>query len=527
MAIAKYFSKDLLAINQILKESNRELGSILLSVKVGVALDSNAVETSEGRRGIDLIVRLLSRLYPSLGIFDLSGNHAMEISDLQKLAQSINGAIEINTKIDDIDILVVAGKIKSLPKIKGTAIYFGSDNWLAKFSMSNSISFQNTENSIGCGVAACIAASNAFRLTFKEFIPDKKLDSSDVNFSILDLNSQSSLNPKLKKIKFTDVVLVGAGAIGNGFVWALSSLGNLEGRLDIVDHEELALSNLQRYIMTTEDDMGKGKVGILKDTFPQTSKLQVVSHQMTWEGYLNERGNWNIETVAAAIDNKKDRIKIQTALPKKIFNSYTETNLIGVARHTDFINSACMACGYIPSQRERNYTEEVAENCNIPSLSNLVKDYINLNLGVEQVLFPQNTSSLLDVISTANGIPRDQLIQFHGKKVNQFYSEFVCGGISLSMSISDKRASNIDAPLAFQSAMAGILLAGELILDVSNLRKSKVAQQSHFYPLNEIGEYNPFNHNLEKDKSGRCICSDQDFKERYRDKWKLAETNEA
>ena len=193
--------------------------------------------------------------------------------------------------------------------------------------------------------------------------------------------------------------------------------------------------------------------------------------------------------------------------------------MLGIARHIGFNDKACLACGYIPSIKEKSYTEEVANNCNIPTLSNLVKDYINLNLGVE-VILPQNTSSLLDVVAQANKINRSQLNQFQGKKVSEFYSEFICGGISLSLKDSENNVANVDAPLAFQSAMAGIFLAAELVIDACNLRKNPIKQLSHFYPLNQISKHNPFNHDLERDKSGRCLCGDKDFVSRYKDKWK-------
>ena len=278
------------------------------------------------------------------------------------------------------------------------------------------------------------------------------------------------------------------------------------------------MSNLQRYVMFSEEDINLIKVDLVLKEF-KNKKIKVTPYKKTWAGYLNERKNWNIETVAVAIDNKKDRIGIQSSLPKRIFNSYTESNLIGIVRHIDFINSACLACGYIPSQKGKNYINEVAENCNIPSLSNAVKDYINLNLDVDFIRVPQNTSSLLDVIAQANNIDRNKLNQFHGKKVNEFYSEFICGGISINLSSKENIATNIDAPLAFQSAMAGILLAAEIIIDASNLRNYQFKQQSHIYPLNPINPNNPFNHDLSKDNTQRCLCMDKDFQNQFQKKW--------
>lgn len=519
MAIAKYFSKDLLAINQLLKSSNKNLEDILLKTKVGIAFDTNAIETEEGNKALDLSIRLLSRLYPVLSIIDLSNQNESKVSELKKLAKSINSLIEISSTTIDLSVLIIAGLTRRKVKNNGITLYFGSDNWNAKFSQSKPQKFNNSNNPFGCGIAACIAGSNVFRLVFKDFISEKVLDDnlvfSTINYSI----SDSSYNPDLCEVTLKDVTLVGIGAIGNGNIWALSNLPSIKGNLDLVDNEEVTLSNLQRYVMFSEKDVNQIKVDLVVKEF-EKKEIKVTPYKMTWAGYLTVRDNWDITTVAVAIDNKKDRIGIQSSLPKKIFNSYTETNLLGIARHTNFVNSACLACGYIPSQKERNYINEVADNCNIPNFSVAVKDYINLNLDVDAIISPQNTSSLLDIIAQANNIERNKLVQFHGKKVSEFYSEFVCGGISLSLSGKENKVTNVDAPLAFQSAMAGIFLAAELVIDAGNFRKIPIKQQSHLYPLNPLGSNNPFNHQLSKDNTGRCLCMDEDFQKQYNYKWK-------
>jgi hypothetical protein len=84
-------------------------------------------------------------------------------------------------------------------------------------------------------------------------------------------------------------------------------------------------------------------------------------------------------------------------------------------------------------------------------------------------------------------------------------------------------AANVDAPLAFQSAMAGILLGARVVADALNLLDTSLKQQSHIYPLNPIGEFNPYNHNLQKDATGNCLCADDVFVKRYKSKWLMNE----
>ena len=517
MAIAKYFAKDLLAINQLLKTNNKSLQDLLLNVRVGICFDENAATTREGRKSLDLVVRLLSRIYPNLAVVDATHQKGERVADLIRLAKSINSSIDVNQDLEGCACLLVVGALSRKLSVVCQTFYVGSDNWIAKLSQSKQQFFQDSHNPFGCGAAACLGAANVFRFIFRQFFPDNPLD-NEVEFSTLAFSSKSGLNPKISNLSIDNLILVGVGAIGNGVIWALSNLETLAGTIKLIDHESISLSNLQRYILFKEADLNRPKVEAALEFF-RNDKMKIELFSTTWADYLNTTKNWRNDQIAVAIDNKKDRIAIQSSLPKKIFNAYTEENLIGIATHVDFINSACLACGYIPTQKERNYTEEVAFNCNIPQHANFIKDYLNLNVSVDS-FYNNNTVSLLDVIATTNGIPRELLSQFHGKKVNEFYSEFVCGGISMSLSsVETNKMTNVDAPLAFQSAMAGILLASRIVSDGLGIANKDLTQQTHLHPLNLLSQYNPFNHNLQKDISGKCLCADPDFIETYKEKW--------
>lgn len=517
MAIARYFAKDLLAINQLLKSKHEGLEQLLANTCIGVCFSENAVNTKEGMKCLDLLVRLISRLYPKIVIVHVNHPASAQQENLKTLARSINKSIEIVDDVNQCTAAIVAGINAGPLPVNCKQLFIGSNNWVCHFSQSSFQSFQNSENPFGCGIASCVAAANLFKFVFADFFPNKDLD-AEIHLSTLDLTTNSDRNPILDNVSLGNLSVVGIGAIGNGLIWGLANMPSLSAEIDLIDHETISLSNLQRYVLFAEDDEREFKVEKAKAFFKQRN-VKVNAYNLKWAGYLNITGNWMVEKVAVAIDNKKDRIAIQSALPRSIYNAYTEENLIGIASHTNFIKAPCLACGYIPSDKERNFTEEVAQNCNIPNHSNFVKDYLNLNISVESI-YNNNTVSLLDVISTTNGIDRKQLNQFHGKTISEFYSEFVCGGISLSLStVNHQVMSNVDAPLAFQSAMAGILLACRIVTDAASLSRESLKQQTHIHPLNTFNRFNPFHHNLQKDNSGKCLCSDSTFIERYKAKW--------
>ena len=65
-----------------------------------------------------------------------------------------------------------------------------------------------------------------------------------------------------KKIQNSKVLVVGCGGLGSPVIDLLSRAGI--GKIGIMDHDKVSLSNLHRQIMFTADDVGKYKVNILK-----------------------------------------------------------------------------------------------------------------------------------------------------------------------------------------------------------------------------------------------------------------------
>ena len=125
---------------------------------------------------------------------------------------------------------------------------------------------------------------------------------------------------------------------------------------------------------------------------------------------------------------------------------------------------------------------------------------------------------LIEFVAEANSVDINKLTQFVGMNINNFHSKVVCGGYLFSKSNSSGESIDIEAPLAFQSALAGILLASELIISKLELRNTKFKNHTQLYPLNRIKkDENPYNSTMKKDT--RCICNDDDFKKVYENKW--------
>lgn len=510
MALAEYFSKNLLAISQVLQGgSSGQFQSVLNNTIIGVAFDDE-VNKHEGRSALDLSVRLIARLYPTINFIGLGKTSIDFIDEFSSLAKSINSKIEFSSQTPTL-ILVIGATTPDRNITSGPIYFIGSDGWLSKFSTQAAIGCGETTNPLGAGIAACIGVSNIFRYVFSDFLTPEYDD--DFVLSLISLDTdETGKDLKEKKVDVGKIQLAGFGAIGNGFLWAIKNTPLVSGTITIVEPETLALSNLQRYILAEERHIGKLKTEIAKE-YLKNSKFSSTLQSVSWVDYLNEPDSWKNETAIIAIDNANDRIGIQASLPKTIYNSYTESNILGVSRHNEFGKDACVVCTYMPSGKRKSRSQEIADNLNLSQMERQIRDYVFY----EKVADDQ----LLGWVAQANEIDFSELQKFRGMPVNEFYSNVVCGGMLMELRSGDQIVEHIEAPLAFQSAMAGILEFSELIIDKGGLRKTTMPNKTQFYPLASVKSgVNPYNHTFEKDNTGRCICADPDFVSAYIKKWK-------
>lgn len=500
MAVANFFEKVTLGLSQILNGYDiSELNEFLESKCIGIFYDESAINTKEGRYTLDMLVRLLSRLYPKI-IIQSNFENDFNVC-LFSLAKSINPQIEIcNNVLPTICICV--GKTTYLEN--APSIYIGSNKWIVSFSSSNPVGSENSKNPFAAGVCACIGAANIFRFIFKDSLQDGSFD-DDFNLSLLDYKLDSDLNHiSLDNININEIILVGAGAIGNGVIWGLQKLENAKGSLIIIDNQEVSLTNLQRYILAIQDDINKDKT-VVFGAGQKTLGIEFKSEQKKWEDYIGTRQNWDIKTVLSCVDSAKDRITIQGALPKYIFNAWTQQENFGISRHVDFLNLPCLGCLYFPKEPGTSRSQEVADNLNISDKEREIRTYLANDLPIDEPLLKLICSSNQNLIF-------DELKSYIGKSMDVFYSEIVCGRVIIKA--HDVHHKDIDVPCAFESAMAGLLLAAEFIKFNAGYLDKKYSDSIRFNLLRPLTNFI----RTPEIKQANCICNDEVYKEAYRNK---------
>lgn len=491
MSVPDYFARNAVAIAQAISGLDEvQLDSILRDVRVGITLGRDS-ESREGRALIDLLVRLLARLYPTL-LFRSDWADSIE-SDARSLARRINPLVDLDGK-PTIEIVVGSSKLRRWSPHR---LFVGSNGWQALFSTTKMQACADTKIPFGPGVAACLAAANLFR---RIFLPEAMLD-PHVTFDVFQHLGLAETPHSLARID-GDSVLAGCGAIGNAAIWTLSRMP-LDGTLTIVDHQMIDLGNLQRYVLSERSDENLSKPAVATRYFG--AHAGVIPYDKDLATYLETRGH-RIDRLLLALDSAHDRRAAQASLPRWVANAWTQPGDLGVSTH-DFLNGACVTCLYLPDRAVMNEDAVIAEAFGVPSKLMEIRLLLHRNDGAPR--------QLLEAIASARDIPLDRLLPFEGKPLRNLYTEGFCGGAALPLSRVGTPRADVHVPLAHQSAMAGVLLAAAVYRD-----RPRGTHGSHVTQLDVLRPLPPTcSRPVAKDPRGICICQDADYREVYQMKY--------
>jgi hypothetical protein len=500
MPLADYFHRAAIATAQILEGYDEEaIRERLEQTTVGLAFSPEAAQLPEGRASLDLLIRLLARLYPSLTLCSPAATFRDELS---ALAQSINPAIEIRTE-GEVTVLVAVGEAEAAAPI---TIYVGSDAWTAYVSAEAPTPVGGSINPFGAGVAAALGASNAFRAVF---LPDDPT-ALDLNCAISTWNGEAEDNqgPEIDGIHLDGKnVLVGAGAIGNAVLWALAR-ASVHGDLAVVDPELLELSNLQRYVLASRNDVGRPKVEIA-DEATNNSPLNVEPHLCGWASFVSENG-YHWDRAIVALDSARDRRAVQASLPRWIANAWTQPGDLGVSIHPWTETGACLSCLYLPQGPLPSEDKLIAEALGVarPERELQIRQALHANQPAPRDLLEEAAQNL--------GVAFEDIEAFSTRPIRELYTEGICGGLVLPLDRVGRPQQNVHIPIAHQSALAGVLLAAAVTADAAGAgpESTRVTRIDVQRPV-PIIPTQP----AQKDPRGICICQDDDYRNAYQLKY--------
>ncbi|WP_167759242.1 E2 ligase fold family C protein [Blastococcus sp. TF02A_35] len=502
MALAPYYDKAAIAAAQVVAGFDpATFQRSLEGTSVGLSFADQAATSREGGALLDLTVRLLARLYPTLALRP-SGPAASKLAEeLSALARAINPRLDL---ADHANVGIAVG-IDATPWTQ--TVYAGSDAWQGRVSVTGPCPVGDSPIPFGAGAAACLAASEIFRLLLDPTAPtpgDGHLSCLDGVAPILeaDLPNEEWCLP-------SRTVLVGAGAIGQAATWALAR-SPLTGTLHIADHEPIDAGNLQRYVLSTTADIGNPKATfaarhINAAAAEDTNRLTAIPHDTDWVGARADAGTeW--EAALTAVDSAAARRAVQASLPRWAANAWTQPGDLGTSDH-NFLRGACIACLYLPAGRSRNEDELVAEVLGVPDLVHEIR-----------TLLYQGTPpppDLLATIAARLGVDPATVTQFDPRSIRDLYVRGICGGAVLPLR-SGAVPAEVHVPLAHQSALAGVLLAARLarhaagiVLPGTEVTRLDVRSHPPARPSQPAA----------KDPRGLCLCQDKDYLSVFSQQW--------
>ena len=236
--------------------------------------------------------------------------------------------------------------------------------------------------------------------------------------------------------------LAGAGAIGNGLLWAGRHL-DLRGRLEIADDDTVDPGNLNRQIWFHEADIDASKAERLAHhaqpfiphlmLMPRTSRLQALQDRSD--------GPW-LPRLIVAVDSRRARRALQNEFPGEVFDaSTTDIREIVVYYNRQTTDLACMSCIYAPDPVELSRETHIADH---------------LGVSVEEVRSERVTASAAARIQAR--FPHLEVDRLLGLAYDSLFRS-LCGEGALKAATQREQT----APFAFVSCLAGVMLAIELV----------------------------------------------------------------
>lgn len=496
MALASFFSRAYSAVGTHLGITREELERALADQIVGIHVGKACAVEGNEKWIAELLVNLLARFYPVLSIFG-DGSACENIS---KIAHAINTDIEIESSQQETRVIVYVGEATK----SDNGFSACASGWVAHIGKKIKFKAGGPINPYSAGAAAALAAWRVFQIIFNMKTPSS-LAQANVSLSLLDYGSDSGVSDFLSPVELGEVAVAGLGAVGNPALWAWARHPGLTGELHLIDPEDIELSNLQRYCLPFNKDVGMGKVQLAAREL-LNSKL---SHRV-WPCSLEDfAGNYagiaTVPSICVSLDNVEGRRTAQALLPRLVVNGWTSDTGLGASWHKFLGDSACLACLYQPKNIGLSQTELAGQALGIPH------DQLSVFWVTEKPL----DADVIKTVETHLGLPEGRLADWIGRRVQDVYSGVICGQVGLDLSGVGRVAT---VPLAHQSVLAGILMAAELIKRSDPDLETK-SQPEPLIIWDDIMRTPPKYWVVNRQKEPECFCGDAVYRSIYQEKW--------
>ena len=353
------------------------------------------------------------------------------------VSRTVSKTLGMDTNSGPVAVELVIGEAK--PRFNAKQVYVCFDCVEIRIGSVTTGHNPGGARPIGLLLGACYAVGAMLKAAFNDLLPFPSAPMLQLNLVEL---FGSDLNCFDELVNFDHAVLAGAGAIGNGFVYALL-LCKVKGTLDVVDDDIVSDGNLQRCLFFEEPQVGLDKCECLCELITSlVSDVIARPHKARLQNVEFKRpGAW-LKKLVVAVDSPRARRALQNELPGEVFDSST-TGIEEVVFHFNKqpTELACLSCAYHESPEEAAHEQHVANVLGV-SLAEVKSERISHDAAEKiRLRYPDVSLTELD------GLAYDTLFKR------------LCGAQKLRM----PEGKQVLAPFAFVSVMAGTILAMEFI----------------------------------------------------------------
>lgn len=390
-------------------------------------------------------------LMKAAGISEGEASARLEQTILMTWDSADDGAVRLAAEIQPIlsrtiRVTTVPDGVIAAELVLGAAMPRTGGNTLFAVIVSDVLRISRTPPGVPCSVthrlltliSACYTVSGILNLAIGEGLTNRPPFELEIAFGDI-LPSGINLD---QPVLIDECYLAGAGAIGNGFLWAAKGI-DLRGIMYVADDDTVSSGNLQRQIWFGEADIGEGKAEILcakaQRHFPncelKPARGRLQDHENRTEG------PW-LKRLIVGVDSRRARREIQKELPGEVFDaSTTGSREIVLHYNKQPTDLACLGCIYYQNEVEIRHEDAVAWHLGIPvdrmAMERIDEDTAKMICALHEDLRPE---MLINV-------------SFH-----TLYKQ-LCSAEQLRSVGGD----NVIAPFAFVSVLAGAFLLINLI----------------------------------------------------------------
>ncbi len=422
------------------------------------------------------------------------------VVELEARARAINPAIELDRASGKWHSVTIGARGRDTSDVRVV-----SAGWWA--GVSDAEPTDDSANALGACLAGVIAFGEFFKLAYAPLLGSLgPRPAAGPGWSLLDYAqrapSAEDLVP-LRSLHHPPAALVGCGAIGQAAAYVLGHLSHVAGSIDLVDPQTVSLGNLQRYLGTSVSDAESSTHKVKLAGLRLTKVWQNVGlHVVDWAGYrLARRGD--PELVLSALDSAQDRRQLQLALPRAIINAWTRVSECGITTHVFDSDRQCLQCTYLPR------TPGGASSDMQQIIAELGLDPIRV---VHLLAGAPLTTPDLRAIESRRGLSSGALERWRGESVRPLFGH-LCGMAEVRGGVTE----NYVVPLPHVSAFAGTLLAAQFVhLASGHELESRPIELSVLRGPGDAWLQAPA---LKTSHPAPCICKDEIYLARFRDKW--------